>query len=86
MGKAMTRQPASDQDEEKGMSRYCEGSILSRLGHYREAIHRLEEAESYLRLGTNSQQLANCLYDTAICHQKLGELPWALRLLEEALP
>ena len=73
-------------DEEKGMSDYCEGSVLSRLGNYREAICRLDEAEAYLRRGTNSQQLANCLYDNALCHHKLGELSRALRLLEEALP
>lgn len=73
-------------DDEKGMSRYCEGSILARLGNYREAILRFEEAEAYLAMGTNSQQLANCLYDHAICHHKLGELPQALRLLGEALP
>ncbi len=73
-------------DDEKGMSRYCEGSILARLGNYREAIFRFEEAEAYLAMGTNSQQLANCLYDHAICHHKLGELSRALRLLEDALP
>lgn len=72
-------------DGEKGMSRYCEGSILARLGNYREAIPRFEEAEAYLRLGTSRRELANCLYDHAICHRKLGELSRALRLLEEAL-
>ncbi len=72
-------------DEEKGMSRYCKGSILARLGNYRQAILQFEEAEAYLRMGTNFQQLANCLYDKALCFYKLGELLRALRLLEEVL-
>lgn len=72
-------------DHEKGMSRYCEGSILARLGNLRQAIARFEEAADYLRLGTNSQELANCLYDNAICHDKLGELSRAVMLIEESL-
>src|SRR5262249_11433071 len=60
-------------------------SILARLGNHREAISRFEEAAEYLRHGTNSQQLANCLYDMAICHDKLGEASRAVTLLEESL-
>lgn len=74
-----------DDDHEKGMSRYCEGSILARIGKLREAISRFEEAADYLRLGANAQELANCLYDTAICHDKLGELPQAVTLIEKSL-
>src|SRR6266550_3423863 len=72
-------------DEEKGMSRYCGAAVLHRLRNYREAIQRFEEAAAYLRLGTHSQQLANCLYDTAICHAEVGEFSRALTLLEEVL-
>jgi tetratricopeptide (TPR) repeat protein len=73
-------------DDAKGMSLYCKGSILARLGRHREAIGLLAEAAAYFRLAENSRQIADCLYDAALCHQKLGEHSRALRLLEEVLP
>ena len=72
-------------DESKGMSRYCKGVILARLGDHQKAIPQFAEAQSYLRRGTNTRQVANCLYDQALSHHKLGEMAQPLRLLQEVL-
>jgi hypothetical protein len=74
-----------EDDDEKGMSLYCKGSILARLGRDPEAITQFQDAQYYFRTRMNTQQLANCLYDTALCHDRLGERSQAIRLLEEAL-
>lgn len=72
-------------DREKGLSLYCEGSVLARLDKHRAALGRYREAETYLRRVDEPQLLANCLYDQAISHRELGEADAALTLLQEAL-
>ena len=72
-------------DLEKGMTFYGKGSILSRLDDYHEALDLLHDAQAYLRAAGNTRQLANCLYDAALCYDKLRDYPSALRLLKEAL-
>jgi len=57
-------------DDDTGMAIYCKGAILSRQGTFREATTLLDEAQAYLRSADNSAQLANCLYDSAICYDK----------------
>jgi len=74
-----------DDDEEKGMAYYCKGSILARLEKYAEALGTLDGALVYLRLGTNTKQLANCLHDAARCYYKLDDHESARMLLEEVL-
>lgn len=72
-------------DGEKGMANYCKGSILSRLERHDEALGALHVAQAYLRLGTNTKQLANCLYDAALSYYKLDDHESARKLLEEVL-
>ena len=72
-------------DEHKGMALYCKGSILARLERHREALDTLHEAAAYLQLGTDTKELANCLYDAALCYSKLGDYDGATRLLEQVL-
>jgi tetratricopeptide (TPR) repeat protein len=72
-------------NEEKGMAYYCKGSILSRLEKHAEALNSLHEAQAYLRLGTNTKQLANCLYDAALSYYKQDDHESARKLLEEVL-
>src|ERR1035438_1103776 len=69
----------------KGMAFYCKGSILARLEGYREALNLLGDAQAYLRAAGSAPQLANCLFDAALCHDKLGEYASALRVLKEVL-
>ncbi len=70
---------------EKGMAFYCKGSILARLEDYQQALELLGDAQAYLRMAGSAAQLANCLYDAALCYEKLGDYPSALRLLKEVL-
>src|SRR5580704_13620529 len=72
-------------DHEKGMAFYCKGSILARLDDYQDSLDLLADAQEYLRAAGNAQQLANCLYDAALCYDKLRDYPSALRLLREVL-
>jgi tetratricopeptide (TPR) repeat protein len=67
------------------MAYYCKGSILSRLEKHAEALNSLHEAQAYLRLGTNTKQLANCLYDAALSYYKQDDHESARKLLEEVL-
>jgi tetratricopeptide (TPR) repeat protein len=69
----------------KGLAFYCKGSILARLKDYRGALSLLDDAQAYLRAAGSTVQLTNCLYDTALCYDKLGEYVSALRLLKEVL-
>ncbi len=73
-------------DYEKGMACYCKASILARLEDYHEALDLLSDAQAYLRTAGSTSELANCLYDTALCYDKLGDYPSALGLLREVLP
>jgi tetratricopeptide (TPR) repeat protein len=74
-----------EDEHAKGMAFYCKGSIHSRVNDYREALNLLDDAQAYLRAAGSRAQLANCLYDAAICYDKLGEAEKALRLLREVL-
>jgi tetratricopeptide (TPR) repeat protein len=73
------------EDDEKGMSLYCKGEVLSRMERYQEAIPVLEEAQAYLRTGKHTQQLGHCLFDTARCYDMVGEPAEAVLLLDEVL-
>ncbi|HXX24627.1 MAG TPA: hypothetical protein VEO19_15890 [Terriglobia bacterium] len=60
-------------DHDKGMACYCKGSILARLEDHHKALDLLNDAEAYLRAAGSTGQLANCLYDEALCYDKLGD-------------
>ena len=72
-------------DHEKGMAFYCKGSILARLEDHHQALDLLSDAQEYLRAAGSTAQLTNCLFDAALCYDKVGDYPSALRLLKELL-